>query len=231
MDNNYIPFPKEVKQVPGEKANGPQKVGIKYEDGTVLVREATGQLRKIQDGEKVDHMVVAPGAKKVDWRKMGQQAGKAFMAMVDERKKIQQLILDACIQIRTKVLDEHKIDLNDYAEFRDISFFARGVPRVEIEPIETLRLDGVRAIKRILSHSVNVELFLECGHVIDVIKADDGLKDEAERMARKNINDVVSCSRCVEILKAKGLYHVEEKVGAQAVDGTGGGHADSPGKA
>jgi hypothetical protein len=147
----------------------------------------TGQLRKRKD---------AP----VNWRDRAIKAEKYLVSMVEERKKLQQLILEACVKLREYGFECEAGQLVNCMEFQEIMAFAKGVPHITRPPLETMRLDGRRAVKKMQSHPEEDKYYLyaECGHVLEWTTAQ-------VKVAEVKMNSLVECQLCTAMLKEKGI--------------------------
>lgn len=208
MHPDQIPFPRnDKKNGPPQppKFSIPDKIEIskiddlkagdtlEMSDGSEYERQTDGSLKKTGQAE----------VKGFSWQRRAIRAEKAFVAMVEERKKIQNLILEACLKLEGYGFECIAGSLNNCEEFLQIKAFARGVPRITRPPLEGMSLDGKRAVKAIhvSKEEYATEYFLECGHAIKIPNA-----DAKHDKFRYKVNDVVQCGECTILLRARGMY-------------------------
>jgi len=135
----------------------------------------------------------------VNWRDRAIHAEKAFLSLLDERKKLQNLLLEACLKLEKYGFECEAGPLNNCSEFLEMKHFAKGVPHIHRPPLETMALNGKRCVKRQIEHPEELycEMYLECGHVLKYNFA------ESKRVA---MNDLLCCPTCTEVLKERGMY-------------------------
>ena len=161
----------------------------------------TGEYKRLDNGEI--RRVVPKGTPPVDWRERCIKAEKFFIGLVEERKKIQDLILECC-----RKMDEAKFEceagpLINFDPYMQLKAFARGVPHITRPPLDQMPLDGSRVIKRLIKHEKGTDLFLECGHEMNM------LPGEYEAFAKDKLivdTKVIQCQECTANLKERGMY-------------------------
>jgi hypothetical protein len=163
---------------------------IKLHDGTEYQKQKDGSLKKIKDKGEV---------KALNWQQRAIKAERAFLALLEERKKLQDLILESCIKLGSYGFECKAGPLETCEEFIQIKAFARGTPHVTRPPLDSMPLDGMRLIKAIhvpQEDRMQTEYFLNCGHSIKTSVVDSSW----------TINGEVKCAKCLELLKERGMY-------------------------
>lgn len=170
---------------------------IKFRDGTEYKRNPDGSYRKINKDPS-----------RLNWRERANRAEHAFVQMVEERKQLQNLLLEACMKLEKYGFTCEAGDLKSCKEFRDIMMFARGTPEIVRPPLESMPLDGTRSVKRLHKAGATTEVFLECGHSYEV------LPDEVKGVKP---NAVMPCPQCAELLMERGMFlHSEKQTNKEA---------------
>ena len=138
----------------------------------------------------------------INWKERAEKAEKFFVQMVEERKKIQELIHEACLRLEKYGFKCDAGPLETCTDFRDIKAFAVGIPHVVRPPLEAFSYDGKRLIKRTqtVGDTDRIDVVLECGHIIDMSKA------VADIPPKPKVGILWACELCTDMLKEKGLY-------------------------
>jgi len=160
-------------------------------DGTEYERQGDGSLKKTKEKGQV---------KAMNWRDRAIKAEKMFMALLSERKKIQDLILEACVRLEDYDFGCTAGPLKSCDDFLQIKSFARGVPHITRPPLDEMPLDAARVIKGIQINADKKEAtyFLECGHTIVA----DNTKEEHKMKQGKSC----VCLDCLKLLQERGMY-------------------------
>lgn len=150
------------------------------------------------------------------------RAERAFVAMVEERKKVQNLLLEACLKLEKYNFTCEAGPLANCKEFRDIKAFARGVPEVVRPPLESMPLNGKRWIKAsktaVGENKIpQTTITLECGHeytftpIVDRPSISEtmtsGGRLEVPRERLKN-GERLGCQSCIDLLQAREMYRL-----------------------
>ena len=144
----------------------------------------------------------------INYRDEADRRGKMVIAMVEERKKLQDLILESCLKLEELGFECEAGPLGNCEEFLQIKSFARGVPHITRPSLESMPLHGVRGVKRIESHPEQdrVSVYLECGHIIEYSNDEYASADPKPTMQA-----TVPCEICIAMLKEKGVYNAAWK--------------------
>jgi len=137
------------------------------------------------------------GQKRISSKERVERAEAAFMSLLEERKKLEQLILDACIRLQDMGFTEPSsgMKLENAAAFKDLLTFAKGTPDIYVPLLDSLDKDGKRFVKRWrTTENIGHELQLECGHSLR-LSLSQKLPEKDQR---------VMCDRCIAMLKERG---------------------------
>lgn len=155
------------------------------------VRHADGSLHRITP---------KPGkAQPIDWRERCIKAEKYFLGLIEERKKIQNLILEAMAKIDDAKFECEGGPLLNFEPYCQIKAFAKGVPHIVRPPLELMPLDGSRTVKRIIKRDKMTEIYLDCAHIIEV-------DNENMKAGESKINTQIICEPCKKLLMERGMY-------------------------
>lgn len=156
-------------------------------------RQKNGELRR---------MTPKKNEPVLNWRDRAIKAEKGFLNMIEERKKLQDLLLEACIKLEKYDFTCDAGSLKTCLEFQEIKSFARGVPHIVRPPLDTMLLNGDRTVMSLKGrpdgHAMDV--FLECGHILE-LPSEDAPK----------INTLTSCGLCINLLEERGMFTEESE--------------------
>lgn len=139
------------------------------------------------------------GERRLSAKERVDKAEAGFRALVEERKKLEQLILDSCIKLKDMDFVESTsgMKLENAQSFKDIMTFARGTPNLHIPLLESLDMDGYRYVRKYRStEGIGHEIQLECAHTLRL--------GPEEKLPKKDQR--VECPRCIAMLKERGSY-------------------------
>lgn len=170
--------------------------------GVEYTRNPDGSLNRITP---------KPGeAAPINWRERCIKAEKYFLGLIEERKKIQNLILEAMAKIDAEHFKSGIHPLEDFEPYCEIKGFAKGVPHIVRPPLELMPLDGSRTVKRIIKRDTMTEIYLSCAHVIQVPNEDVSKLG----LDQLKMNSDFACMPCTQLLKDRGMYETSlEKKG------------------
>jgi len=137
--------------------------------------------------------------KPINWKEEADRRGNRLIAVVEERKKIQELILECCIQLENCGFECEAGSLSNCDHFMQLKAFARGVPHITRPRLEEMPLSGMRAVKRVEAGSSDkpANIYLNCGHILEV--------EQSELEGNYKLHDEAPCPMCMEMLNAKGI--------------------------
>lgn len=145
--------------------------------------------------------------KPINWRDEADRRGNRLIAVVNERKLMQQLLLQHCLNLEKYGFTCDAGPLEMCEDFQQIKSFAAGVGHIKMPLLEDMPKHGVRGIKRVVFEPENetlgpqVHVYLECGHIPTMDRKHYDEMDEKPR-----VNATMPCDLCTEMLKAKGIY-------------------------
>ena len=151
--------------------------------------------------------VINKKPKSLNYKQRANKSEAAFIQMVEERKKIQDLILESCLKIEESNFECDMGKLNDYDPFRQLKSFARGVPHITRVPLDEMPLDGKRMIKAMNQTgevTKIVTIHLHCGHTFTTTP-------EAATEAKLRMNEEVVCTDCKKLLIEREMYQEKSK--------------------
>jgi len=173
-------------------------------------KDSQGNTYRIeQDGSRRKLTGNNDTPKKMSWRDRADRAEKMVIALVDERSKLRDLLLESVQQINKHDWSDGEMKLKEFHPYVEIASFARGRPDIEPIPLENLDRAGVRHAKKMTRGMQEAEgglaswdVWMECGHVASLTNVKDAeqIKPGCE----------IVCPRCVELLKERGLYEPRE---------------------
>ena len=155
-------------------------------------RQKNGELRR--KVPKKDKPVL-------DWRDRAIRAETGFLNMMEERKKLQDLLLEACLKLERYGFKCDAGEMNTCLEFQEIKAFARGVPHITRPPLDSMRLNGMRNVMSLKGHPEkehSTDVILECGHILSM---------PTEHAPK--LNTLTSCGLCIDLLEERGMFKEE----------------------
>ena len=194
-EKEKLPFPSEseffnqvANKIDGMPVPPDFKVGERE-----YVRQGDGSLRRIRP----------EGSGPVNWKDRAIKAEKMFLGLLEERKKLQMLLLENCMKLEGYGFTCDGGSLHNCKEFVEIKAFARGVPNITRPPLETMPLNGKRVVKLIKvrgeGQSKVTDCYLECGHT----------KAYPASIKSPGMREEVVCENCVRLLQEYGMFNDE----------------------